>query len=274
MPSTADSEGRIAISEVTTAGWSFTEDVRAYGNTPGVDGIGVWRDKLAASDLPAETARDRIDAAGLDACSLVYAGGFTDPDTFESDVEDAREAIRTAEILGAPAVLVVAGPRLDVTVAEGDRLVREALQRLAPSAREAGVTLGLEPIHPVRIAEYSTVVTLSQAREIVADIDAAGILLDLWNSWWEPELRRELEAASEQIAAVQVGDFRAESDEPLDRAVPGEGIVPFGELIDTLEATGYDGWYEIELFTDHYEPGEYRRLLDHCVSGVEGLLSG
>lgn len=266
----ATNGGRIAISEITTAEWSFEEDVRAYSEIEGIDGIGVWRETLAASDLSPQEARSRLDDAGLTACSLIFAGGFTDD--FESAIADAREALETAAVLGAPVLLVVAGPRLGVSVSEGDRRTREALERLAPAAREAGVTLALEPIHPIKIAEYSSVVTLSQAADIVAAIDGAGLMLDIWNSWWEPDLPQEIEATAD-IAAVQIGDFRAEGA-PLDRAPPGEGIVPLAEVVSTLEDEGYDGWYEVELFTDRYEPDEYHELLERCVSGMEELLGG
>lgn len=264
-------DGRIAISEITTAEWSFEEDVRAYGDAPGVDGIGVWREKLAASEYSPAAARERLDRAGLKACSLLFAGGFTED--FEAGLADAREAIRTAEILGAPVLLVVAGPRIGISPAEGDRLAREALEELAPDAREAGVTLALEPIHPIKVAEYSTVVTLAGAHDAVDGIDGSGLMLDIWNSWWEPDLLEDLQSAADEIAAVQIADFRAGED-PLDRAPPGEGIAPLEEIIATLEGAGYDGWYEIELFTEQYEPPGYPALIEECVSETERLLSG
>ena len=262
--------GRIAVSEITTAEWSFEEDVRAYGDAPGVDGIGVWREKLAASEYSPAAARERLESAGLEACSLLFAGGFTED--FEAGLADARDAIRTAERLGAPVLLVVAGPRIGVSPAEGGRLAREAIEELAPDARAAGVTLALEPIHPIKVAEYSTVVTLAQARDAVVGVDGAGLMLDIWNSWWEPDLIEELSRAADEVAAVQVADFRAE-DDPLDRAPPGEGIVPLGEIVAALEGAGYDGWYEIELFTERYEPAAYPALIEACVSGTERLLS-
>jgi sugar phosphate isomerase/epimerase len=263
-------EGRIAISEVTTAEWSFEEDVRAYSEAPGVDGIGVWREKLAASEYSPAAARERLDRAGLEACSLLFAGGFTED--FEAGLADAREAIRTAERLGAPVLLVVAGPRIGVSPAEGGRLAQEALAELAPDAREAGVTLALEPIHPIKIAEYSTVVTLAEARDAVAGIDGTGLLLDIWNSWWEPDLVAELPEVADEVAGVQISDFRA-GDDPMDRAPPGEGIAPLGEIVGALERSGYEGWYEVELFTERYDPSAYPDLIETCVSGTARLLS-
>lgn len=265
-------DGRIAISEVTTEDWSFAEDVRAYGAADGVEGIGVWREKLAASDDSPAEARERLEGAGLDACSLIYAGGFTDG-PLDEQLGDARDAIRTAEILGAPVLLVVAGPRIGVSAAEGSRRARDALEELAPVARDAGVTLALEPIHPIEITGYSTVVTVEQAHEVVAGIDGAALLLDIWNSWWEPDIEQTLAKVGADVAAVQVGDHRAETETPQDRAPPGEGVVPLADLVGTLESTGYDGFYEVELFTDAYDPAEYPELIETCVDGVERVLA-
>lgn len=263
---------RIAVSEVTTAEWSFERDVEAYADAEGVEGIGVWRDKLAESDLGPADARDRLDAAGLEAASLIFAGGFTDPDAFDDQVADARAAIDTAEVLGAPVLLVIAGPRLGVSAEEGDRMVAEALSTLAPDAREAGVTLALEPLHPVDATRFSSVVTIDQALDVVDGIDGVGIMFDTWNTWWDPGVAPAIDRAGESIAAVQVADWRHPSDDPRDRAPPGEGVAPLGDLVERVEATGYEGWYEVELFTESYASDRYHELLEVCVDGTREVL--
>lgn len=265
-------ERRIAVSEITTAGWSFEEDVEAYAAAEGVEGIGVWRDKLADSGLDPAAAGERLEAAGLDVASLIFAGGFTDADAFDDQVADAREAIDAAAALGAPVLLVIAGPRLGVSVAEGDRLVEEALSTLAPDARDAGVSLALEPLHPVDATRYSTVVTVDQALDIVEGIDGAGVMFDTWNAWWDPRVGDAIERAGESIAAVQVADWRHPSEDPRDRAPPGEGVAPIGDLLERVEAVGYDGWYEVELFTESYASEEYPDLVDACVAGTREIL--
>jgi sugar phosphate isomerase/epimerase len=263
---------RIAVSEITTAEWGFERDVEAYGETEGVEGIGVWRDNLAEFDGDADDAAALIEAAGLEACSLIFAGGFTDD--FDASVADAEAAIADAATLGAPVLMLLAGPRLGVDAAEGDRLVREAIEELAPTAREAGIELALEPLHPVDATRYSSVVTLSQALDVVEGIEGAGIMYDTWNTWWDPEVEAGIERAGERgnIAAVHVADWRHPSDEPRDRAVPGEGVAPLTDLLGAVEAAGYGGWYEVELFTERYAPDEYPDLLERCVDGTREVL--
>lgn len=263
---------QIAISEVTTAEWSFEEDVAAYGETPGVDGIGIWRDKLATSGLDPEAARDRIDAADLDVTSLIFAGGFTDPDTLDEQLADARAAIETAAILGAPVLLVIGGPRLGVSAAEGDRRVAEALRAIAPDARAAGVELALEPLHPVDATRFSTIVTLDQALDVVAGIDGVGVMVDTWNVWWDPRVEAAIDRAADSIAAVHVADWRHPSDAPRDRAPPGAGVAPVGALLDRVRDAGYAGPFEVELFTESYAPTEYPDLIEACVAGTREAL--
>lgn len=263
---------RIAISEITTADWGFREDVEQYGRTDGVEGIGIWRDKLAAFDGDAADAAALVDDAGLDVCSLIFAGGFTDPAEFEDQIADAKQAIETTDTLGAPVLMLLAGPRLGVGVDEGDRRVRDAVETLAPVARDAGVELALEPLHPVDATRYSTVVTMRQALDIVEDIDGAGIMYDTWNTWWDPKVEAGIERAGEDIAAVHVADWMHPNDNPRDREVPGDGQAPLTDLLAAVEDAGYDGWYEVELFTEQYEPAEYPTLLDQCVAGTREVL--
>jgi len=267
-----DTDRQIAISEITTAEWSFEEDVAGYGDAEGVEGIGVWRDKLAEFDGDTTEAAALVEEAGLDVCSLIFAGGFTDD--FEEGLADAKEAIADAEALGAPVLLVLGGPRLGVDIEEGDRLVREALEALAPVARDAGVELALEPLHPVDATRFSTVVTMSQALDLVEGIDGAGVMYDTWNTWWDPEVYAGIERAGEAgaLSAVHVADWRHPSDQPRDRAVPGEGAAPLPELLGAVESAGYGGWYEVELFTEQYEPDEYPELIERCVAGTREVL--
>ena len=250
---------RIAISGVTTAALTFEERVAAFGRAPGVEGIGVWRDSLDASNLDINEAASRIDDEGLEVSSLAFASGFTSD--FETAIADAKIAIEDAKALRAPVLLLLGGPRLGVSAAEGDRLVAEALDRLAPIAQAAGVTLGLEPLHPVDATRFSTVVTFKQALDLVAGVDGVGIVFDTWNTWWDPAVYDVLGRINDNIAAVHVADWRHPSDEPRDRAVPGQGVAPLRELLTAVENTGYEGWYEVELFTGLYMPDKYTDLV-------------
>lgn len=262
-------ERRIAVSEVTTSEWSFEEDVRNYAAVDGVEGVAVWREKL--DGVGAERAAELLDDHGLEAASLAFEGTFTDEETFERAVDDAESALHDAATLGAPVVHLFAGPRLGVSVSGGDERVRRALEHLAPTARETGVTLALEAVHPIEVMRRSTVVTLRQAGRLVDGIDVAGVTVDTWNTWWDPEVGPSIAEVRDDVVAVQIADWRADADDPRNRAPPGEGVVPLSNLVATVEATGYEGWYEVELFTDRYGPEEYESLVRDCVAGLRNV---
>jgi sugar phosphate isomerase/epimerase len=266
------SGSQIAISEITTAQWSFEEDVEQYGKTEGVDGIGVWRDKLAAFDGTTREAADLIDDAGLSSSSLIFAGGFTDPEEFDGQIADAKRAIADAQTLGAPVLLVLAGPRLGGGTATIDESVRQALDALAPVARDAGITLALEPLHPIDVTRFSSVVTMDQALDIVDGIDGVGLMYDTWNTWWEPELAAGIDRAGSNLAAVQLADWSEQSGGPRDREAPGRGEAPLEEIVDMLGDAGYEGWYEVELFCEQYDESAYPDLLTACVDGTREVL--
>jgi sugar phosphate isomerase/epimerase len=44
------------------------------------------------------------------------------------------------------------------------------------------------------------------------------------------------------------------------------------DLLGAVEAAGYGGWYEVELFTEQYAPDEYPDLLERCVDGTREVL--
>lgn len=257
---------KISISEITTARWTFSQDVEAYARTSGVEGIGVWRDKLA--QVGAAAGAKLIREAGLGVSSLIFAGPFAGVENLERQIEDGRRAIDEAHQLGTHTLLVLPGPRVGITVAEGNRIVRAALESLSHEATQAGVTLALEPLHPVDATQFSTIVTLDQALDVIDGVPGTGIMLDTWNTWWDPRIGPAIERAQGKISCVHLADWRHPSENPRDRAVPGEGVAPLTDLIARVEAAGYSGWYEVELFTDRYAPERYQELLDACVQGT------
>ena len=87
---------KIAISEITTPRWTFREDVEAYARVPGVEGIGVWRNKLADAGVAA--AAKLLRDAGLGVSSLIFAGRFTDPAKLAARLDDTRREIGRAHV--------------------------------------------------------------------------------------------------------------------------------------------------------------------------------
>jgi len=260
---------QIAVSQITTPQWSLQEAVENYARTEGIQGIGIWSDKL--SQVGTKKAAQLLQATGLQVSTLVFIGNFTQE--ANKGIEDGKRAIENAHQLGAKTLLTVTGPRLHISTEAGNCRTRTALEALAPVAQQADVTLALEPLNPMDVTRYSTVVTIQQALTLVKGLPGVGLIFDIWNTWWEPQLSAALESVQGKIACVQLADWKEPSDNPRNRAVPGEGVAPLAKLVKQVEQLGYQGWYEVEIMSDQYQPKEYSDLLRACVQGTRNVLA-
>ena len=120
--------------------------------------------------------------SGLRFTTHCRGGFFTIPEgpARRAAIDDNRRAIEETATLaaaGAPgstAVLVlVAGglPEGSRDLVGARERVRDALGELAPDAAAAGVTLAIEPLHPMYVSDRAVVSTLGQALDLAADFD-------------------------------------------------------------------------------------------------------
>ena len=49
--------------------------------------------------------------------------------------------------------------------------------------------------------------------------------------------------------------------------VPGEGIIPWKRILHAIEATGYQGYYDVEIFSEELWQGNYVDVLRRCHEG-------
>lgn len=253
---------RLSINQATIKRATLHEalDVTAAG---GLQSIGLWREPVAEVGLG--QAAGMLADSGLRMSSYCRGGFFTATDGVERrrSLDDNRRAIdetATLAAAGAPgsrAVLVlVAGglPAGSRDIVGVRARVRAALEELADAAAGAGVTLAVEPLHPMYAADRAVVSTLGQALDLVADLDpvVAGVTLDTFHVWWDPEVLELIDRAGREgrIACYQVCDWRTplEADVLLSRHQPGDGVIDFEALTRRVEATGYAHDVEVEIF--------------------------
>ena len=220
----------------------------------GVPSIGVWRRQLAQRG--ALEASRALRAAGLRVSSLCRGGFFTSDDDsgWRRELDDNRRAIDDAHTLGSPVLVLVPGGIPDGgSLARAHARVREAIEALVPHAASAGITLALEPMHPVFAADRGVVSTIAHALEIVDGLPAeiVGIAVDSYHVWWDPRMTEQITraGASGRLALVQVADWLPPTGDPLvARAFPGEGRIDFASFATAVEAAGYTGSIEWEIF--------------------------
>ncbi|GAA4205991.1 hypothetical protein GCM10023074_45870 [Microbispora amethystogenes] len=186
------------------------------------------------------------------------------PDPYGLRVADNRAAIDEAAALDAACLALVVGalpgvspggsprPGFSPDLAEARIRVAEALALLAPYAADRGVRLALEPLHPMYCADRAVLSTLGQALDLAERYPAeqVGVVVDSFHVWWDPEVPTQIARAAGRIASYQVSDFLVPlpADTLLGRGMMGDGVIDFGPLTSAVDATGYRGDIEVEIF--------------------------
>ena len=212
----------------------------------GVPAIAPWRDKLAECGLA--EAKRLIDGHGLAVSSLCRAGVFT-ADSFDEN----RRAIDEAAALGAQCLVIVAGGLAagSKDLAGAHARIAEGLAELLPHARAAGVTLAIEPLHPMYAADRCCVNTLRHALDLCDALgEGAGVAVDVYHTWWDPELEAQVARAGKRIVAFHVCDWLVPTrDLLLDRGMMGDGVIDIAKIRAWVERAGYRGPIEVEIFS-------------------------
>lgn len=242
--------GRLSLNQATTQRWSVREAAEGCMRA-GIPFIGLWRDKVAATGLH-ESARIVRDA-GLRVSSLCRGGWFagaTAPER-QARLDDNRRAIEEAATLGTDVLVLVCGPAADRDLAAARGYVAECIEQLAPFAAEHGVTLGIEPLHPMYAGDRSVVVSLAEANRIAARFDPrqVGIVVDVYHVWWDADVLAQIHAAAGRIVGFHVCDWLVPTPDRLNgRGMMGDGVIELRHLREAVDAAGYTGPIEVEIF--------------------------
>jgi sugar phosphate isomerase/epimerase len=253
---------RLSLNQATIKYASLDEALQVTADA-GYEAIGLWREPV--HDVGLGVAARRLSDSGLRFSTYCRGGFFTPVEGAErrTALDDNRRAIdetATLATAGAPGseavlVLVVGGlPEGSVDLIGARARVGDALAELAPYAASAGVTLAIEPLHPMYASDRAVVSTLKQALDLAEPFDAStvGVVVDTFHVWWDPEVLPQIAraGASGRIATYQVCDWKTPlpADVLLGRHYPGDGVIDFATITAAVEATGYARDIEVELF--------------------------
>jgi sugar phosphate isomerase/epimerase len=240
---------RFSLNQWTTRYWPLPDFVAGCA-AAGVTGVGLWREPAAEYGL-ARTVK-LVRDAGLTVTSLCRGGFFSAPDA----IAENRRAIEEAAELGAPVLALVSGGLPDGSrdLDGARRRVAEALADLVPYAGRHGVRLAIEPLHPMYCSDRCVVSTLDQALDLAAPHPAAqvGVMIDTYHLWWDPGAYDAIARAGavDRIALFQVADWVTPLPEGVltGRGMLGDGCVELRRFRAAVDAAGYTGPIEVEIF--------------------------
>jgi len=245
----------------------------------GIRSVCPWRDQVKRAGL-ASVARQLRDSQI--ALSGYCRGGFfpaADALGLRTALDDNRKAIDEAKTLGAPCLVLVVGAlpgalqgrpaHKDIALARAQ--VVDGIAATLAYARQVAMPLAIEPLHPMQAADRACINTTEHALDICDALDpnrsgALGVAIDVYHTWWDPKLESQIaRAGRDRLLAYHVCDWLLPTRDLLnDRGMMGDGIVELKKIRAWVEAAGYLGPAEVEIFSERWwnEPTEV--LLDTC----------
>ncbi|MGW0733648.1 sugar phosphate isomerase/epimerase family protein [Streptomyces sp. NPDC002851] len=259
---------RFSINQMTVKQLSLPELATACADL-GVGGVGLWREPV--QEYGVERAAKLVRDTGLTVTTLCRGGFFTATDRHARvrALDDNRRAVDEAAALSTDTLVLVSGglPPGSRDLGAARERIAEALAELAPYARERGIRLAIEPLHPMYAADRCVVSTLTQALDLAERFapDEVGVCVDTYHVWWDDRAPAQIARAGAggRLHAFQLADWTA----PLPHGVLtgrgqlGDGAIELSRWRERVDAAGYAGPIEVELFNEELWAREGRSVL-------------
>jgi sugar phosphate isomerase/epimerase len=264
---------QLCIHTITTKPWSIEEAAKNFSGQ-GVKGITVWRDALANRNIKqtGQLLRDQ----GLDIVSLCRGGFFPSKEKEKRKIaiEDNLKAIDEAAELGAPLIVLVCGADPAQSLGDSRQQIQEGIETVLPKAKAAGIKLAIEPLHPMYADTRSAINTLAQANDMASEINSpyVGVAVDVYHLWWDPFLEQEIKRCGENnhLFAFHICDWNSPTTDMLnDRGLMGDGCIPVNKIRSWVEATGFNGFYEVEIFSNKYWQQDQSQFLKKIIKAYK-----
>jgi sugar phosphate isomerase/epimerase len=241
--------------------WTMPESVAAAARH-GFAGVAPWREMVIEAGLAASARLFRD--SGLRVTGYCRGGLFPSADAAgrQAAIDDNKRMIDEAAAIGAECIVVIGGglPAGSRDLAGARQMFADGLAAVLPHARAANVVLALEPMHPMYAADRGCISTLAEMTDLCDALGAGlGVAIDTYHVWWDPNLAREIARAGSRIVAHHICDWLVPTRHLLtDRGMMGDGVIDFPGIRRMIEAAGYRGIQEVEIFSDAWwaRPGD------------------
>lgn len=241
---------RLSLNQATVQNWSVAQAVEGCVRH-GIPSIALWRHKIAEAGLSASVRHVRD--TGLHVSSICRGGMFVAAEAGERRrrIEDNFRAVDEAAALQADSLVMVVGASPDVKITDARQMVADGVAELVPYAKQHGVKIGLEPLHPMYAGDRSVLNTIDQALTMAQPypVNEVGLILDTFHFWWDPYAMDQITRSAGRIFGFHVCDWITPMpDMLLGRGMIGDGAINNHGFRLAVEAAGYDGPIEVEIF--------------------------
>jgi sugar phosphate isomerase/epimerase len=257
---------KLCVHTLTTKPWNLRQCVENY-SAAGIRGITIWRNVLEGQNL--KEAKTLLDDYGMDVVSIARGGFFpsVEKEKRQAAIGDNLWAIEQAAGVGAPVIVLVCGTDGRQSLEKSREQIREGIEKILPQARAAGVKLAIEPLHPMYAGDRSAINTLEQANLMAEEINSGfvGVAVDVYHLWWDNNLQQEIKRCGKNgnLLAFHVCDWNVPTTDFLnDRGLMGDGCIPVKQIRGWVEETGFNGYNEVEIFSDKFWKTDQKEYLE------------
>lgn len=264
---------KLCLHTITTKPWSIEEAAKKYA-AKGIKGITVWRDALNGRNIKqtGQMLRDH----DLTIVSLCRSGFFASINSTKRKLamDDNLRAIEEAFDLGTKQIVLVCGADKAQSLEDSRKQIQDGIAAILPEASAAGIKLAIEPLHPMYADTRSAINTLAQANDMTEALSSpwVGVAVDVYHLWWDPNLEKEITRCGNNNAllAFHICDWKSPTTDFLnDRGLMGEGCIPINKIRSWVEATGFDGFNEVEIFSTEYWKRDQSQFLQDVITSYQ-----
>jgi len=253
----APSNPRVSVSQISTSPLDFADDVGAYA-AAGLDGIGVWESRLPEGGDA--QALELLEASGLESAAAVPAlpsilplpllGGSADP---AERIEALCASLHRLAPFRPSGVVCLTGTGAGLDPDDALATVVDGLRTVGREAESLGLKIGIEPYQRDGGEQWTIASSIPEAVALIEEAGSAGlgIQFDVWHLWNTPTLEEDIAREVDRFVGVHVCDWREPTRGWADRVLPGDGVADVGRILALLAAAGWEGLYDIEIFSDN-----------------------
>ncbi len=259
---------KLCLHTMTNRPWGIGECVKNYAKA-GIRGITIWRNVLENKKL--KEVKMLLDDYQMTVVSLCRGGFFpsVEKEKRQAAIDDNLWAIEQAVAIGAPLIVLVCGADKGLSLEKSREQIAEGILKILPAAKEAGVKLAIEPLHPMYAGDRSAVNTIAQANDMAESINSGfvGVAVDVYHLWWDNQLEEQIGRCGRNgnLFAFHVCDWNIPTIDFLnDRGLMGNGCINIPQIRGWVEKAGFKGFHEVEIFSEKYwamDQKEYLKMI-------------